>query len=349
MSEEDKNIDLLIARHLAGESDDMEEQKLHDWLQESDFNRVSFRIIEESVNNTVDEGKLLITDGAFEKVMTHWDEKKPTRKFNQFGIIKSLIVSAASISLILLSVFTYKQLLLQPKSVADINQPVLIEKVCPEGQKTQVFLPDGSMVWLNSGSRLQYTTEYGDSLRSVSLTGEAYFEVIEDQTQPFQVKTGNIAVTTLNSSFNVNTLFRDGAIEVVLDDGLVLLENLFSSFVPGMPLRAFMKPGEKASYSLKNLSFEITEIENTYDYSCWKDGIISFRQTDFFTLINTLEKWYGVKFTWDDDPGSNWSFSGEFDDEYLDNVLQSLSQEEGFQFEKKKDEVKIIIEKDSDL
>ena len=56
-----------------------------------------------------------------------------------------------------------------------------------------------------------------------------------------------------------------------------------------------------------------------------------------------------MKFTWDDDPGSNWSFSGEFDDEYLDNVLQSLSQEEGFQFEKKKDEVKIIIEKDSDL
>ena len=349
MIEKHKNIDLLIAKHLAGEATEEERAQLLAWQNESDIHHATLKILEESASNSYSDERLLITDDAFGQVMAQLDEAKPSGKLISFGIVKTMLVSAASIALILLSVFSYRQLILRPDSVVDIDQPVLIEKTCPEGQRMQVFLPDGSVVNLNSGSRLQYIIDARDSIRSVSLTGEAYFDIDKDQKFPFYLKTGNIAITTFRSSFNINTHYQDENVEVVLDEGRMLIENLFSSFRPGMPLRAYLEPGQKANYSLRNLTFEVDKVEDTYDYSCWKDGIISFKQTDFITLINTLEKWYGVKITWDEMPSSNWSFSGVFNNEYLDKVLQALSQEENFQFEKVNDEVKIIFRKEDNL
>jgi ferric-dicitrate binding protein FerR (iron transport regulator) len=349
MLENQKNIDSLIARHLAGEATEEEERQLAAWQNESDVNRATFLVLRESANNSISDEQLLITDEAFGNVMAQVNEKKSAGRTINFGFLKTILVSAASIALILISVFTYRQMIYKPGSVADLDQPVLIEKVCPEGQRMQVFLPDGSAVNLNSGSRLQYIVDKNDSIRSVSITGEAYFDIDKNQDSPFYLKTGNIAITTFRSSFNINTHYQDKNVEVVLDEGRMLIENLFSSFRPGMPLRAYLEPGQKASYSLSNLTFEVDKVEETYDYSCWKDDIIFFKQADFITLINTLEKWYGVKFTWDEMPSSNWSFSGVFNNEYLDNVLQALSQEENIRFEKVNDEVKIIFKKENDV
>lgn len=344
-SKENKDIDILIARNLAGEATTKEEKALKDWILASDENYQQYKILQESSIASFREKKLLITDETFNRV---WEgaqtEEKTSHRQIGFRIMKAITVIAASFALILISIFTYRQVIYNHQVAKNGDQPVIIEKFSPVGQKTKVFLPDGSQVWLNADSKLQYSSSFGDSLRSVWLTGEAYFEIKEDFSQPFIVKSGNVAITALGTRFNINTYFNHSDIEIVLDEGELLIENLFSSLIPGMPLKTTLKPGNKALYSIRDAIFKIDRVDNPFDYTCWKDGILSFHQADFETVINSLERWYGVKFMYDNQPNMGWNITGEFNNEYLESVLKSLGIEEDFSYEIKNNAVQLIFD-----
>jgi ferric-dicitrate binding protein FerR (iron transport regulator) len=338
----DKHIERIIARNLTGTSSNKEEKILKDWILDSNENYIIYKLMEQSSREGLFEDKLLITDDTFDKVWAKSHEEAPrSSRFMGFRILKSVIVSAASILLILLSVFTYRQLTrTSPVAVAG-EEPVLIEKVSPPGQKTKIFLPDGSSVWLNADSKLQYSSDFNQKYRTVWLTGEAYFDVKSENGKSFQVKSGNIAIKAYGTSFNVNTFIGNQEIEVVLDQGDLIIENLFSSFIPGMPLKAKLSPGDRAVYSLKGSEFIVNQVQNTFDYTCWKNGILSFNNDDFETVINKLERWYGVNFTWSDTPGEEWTFSGEFNNEYLDSVLNKLVTSGGMSYRIKNERVQL--------
>ena len=72
------------------------------------------------------------------------------------------------------------------------------------GQKLKIFLPDGSIAWLNSSSELSYQKEFSESMRNIFLSGEAYFEVIKDSSRPFVVHSGPLAITATGTSFNID-------------------------------------------------------------------------------------------------------------------------------------------------
>lgn len=150
--------------------------------------------------------------------------------------------------------------------------------------------------------------------------------------KPFMVKSGNVAITATGTSFNVNTYFNNSDIEIVLDKGELTVENLFSSLIPGMPLKTKLVPGNVAYYSLRESVFAVDNINDSFEYTCWKDGILSFRNADFETIINSLERWYGVEFTWDGEPDNGWNFTGEFNNEYLESVLKALGLDGQFSY-----------------
>jgi transmembrane sensor len=340
----ESQIDKIIARNLSGVSTDKEEKILKDWILSSSENYIAYRIMEESAREGLYENKLLITEESFDKVWIKTREEKSTSGFFiGYRILKTAAVSAASILLILMSVFTYRQLTSRNALADQDGAPVVIEKVSPAGQKTRIFLPDGSSVWLNADSKLQYSFDFNEKYRTVWLTGEAYFDIKSDQEKPFQVKSGNIAIKAYGTSFNVNTFIGNQAVEVVLDQGDLIVENLFSSLIPGMPLKAKLNPGDRAVYSLKNSVFTVDHVNNTFDYTCWKNGILSFDHDDFQTVINKLERWYGVNFTWSEQPAGDWSFTGEFNNEYLDNVLNKLVSSEGIRYKIKNEKVQLVF------
>ena len=342
MDYSDYHIDKIIANSLSGTSSDKEEKILKDWILASNEHYIAYKIMEESAREGMLEAKLLITDDAFDKVWANSrQELSKSNRFIGFRILKTAAVSAASILLILMSVFTYRQLTNRDHVAMVGEDAVLIEKVSPAGQKTKIFLPDGSSVWLNADSKLQYSSDFNEGFRTVWLTGEAYFDVKSDNGKPFQVKSGNIAIKALGTSFNVNTFIGNQEVEVVLDQGDLTIENLFSSFIPGMPLRAKLDPGDRAVYSLKRSEFTVTHVGNTFDYTCWKNGILSFKNDDFETVINKLERWYGVNFTWSENPGAEWSFTGEFNNEYLDSVLNKMVTSEGIKYRIKNESVQL--------
>lgn len=344
MTPKKRNIDKIIPRTLSSDASNQEEKELKDWILEEDENYLEFKIIQESAQKAYKERKLLITDETFRKVWDTQDTVEINPKYKiGFSILKTIAVSAAGLVLILLSVFSYRQIVINQEISQRDGQPVMIEKFSPMGQISKVFLPDGSLVWLNADSKLQYSSGYGEQTRTVSLTGEAYFEVKYDEAKPFLVKSGNVAITATATAFNVNTYLDNSDIEIVLDEGELVIENLFSSLIPGMPLKTTLVPGNKAIYSLKESIFAVDNINDSFDYTCWKDGILSFRHADFETVINSLERWYGVKVTWDGEPDSGWNYTGEFNNEYLESVLKALGLDGQFSYEIDNNAVQLIF------
>ena len=338
------NIDKIISRTLAGDASNREEKELKDWILEEDAHYLEFKIIQESALKGFKERKLLNTDDTFEKV---WEVEETQEKVSHykigFSVFKMIAVSAAGLALILLSVFSYRQLVIKQEISQIDGQPVMIEKFSPMGQISKVFLPDGSLVWLNADSKLQYSSNYGENTRTVSLTGEAYFEIKHELSKPFLVKSGNVAITATGTSFNVNTFYNNSDIEIVLDEGELTIENLFSSLIPGMPLKTTLVPGNKAIYSLRESLFNVDDVKDSYDYTCWKDGVLSFRHADFETVVNSLERWYGVEFTWDGEPESGWNYTGAFNNEYLESVLKALGLDGQFSYEINNNAVQLIF------
>ena len=217
-----------------------------------------------------------------------------------------------------------------------------ITKENPRGQKSQISLPDGTVVWLNSESKITYPEKFTPSQRSVKLKGEAFFEVAKEHNRPFVVQMNNLHVVALGTSFNISAFPEDQKVAVSLVSGKVLVKE-------HLPLKGSQKPhfedvilvpGEKLSYDLQDFSLN----KSYYDFKSdivWKDGTIYFENASYQEVKSQLERWFNVKITVRNESGRKWNYSGEFRRESLDRILQSIGFVEGFEFEKRDHEVTI--------
>jgi transmembrane sensor len=154
----------------------------------------------------------------------------------------------------------------------------------PRGRVFHVVLPDGSQVWLNAGSTLQYPTQFHKE-RTVSLNGEAYFEVAQNAQLPFTVKTGDrSAVRVLGTSFNINAYDNEPVIQTTLLTGSVQVQAGNASNI--------LRPGEQASIS-QSAAISIIKAD-TSQVMAWRNGIFNFDNADITTIMKQLERWYDI-------------------------------------------------------
>lgn len=153
----------------------------------------------------------------------------------------------------------------------------------PRGRQFQVVLPDGTKVWLNSASSLRYPTAFTGNERRVSITGEAYFEVVKNAALPFRVDVnGSQAIEVLGTSFNVNAYTDEGSIRTTLLEGSVRLNG---SYV--------LKPGQQASVTGKDV--KITDHADLDQAVAWKNGLFNFADADMHQVMRQLERWYDIE------------------------------------------------------
>ncbi|MEP3583106.1 MAG: FecR domain-containing protein [Cyclobacteriaceae bacterium] len=234
---------------------------------------------------------------------------------------------AASIILIVTSAFVIGDLIYQKSESQIIAQTDtgLITKRTESGQKLTIHLGDGSVAILNSNSSVTYPREFGDT-RLVKMTGEVFYEVAKDTEKPFVVKTSLLSTTALGTSFNINT-YTDGKNEVTLLTGKVNVESLID------PAKsAILLPGDRVVTEKEstNLIKEKVDLKNQ---ALWKDGVIYFDNTPFYKGIEVLEMWYGVDIRFENLPKEEPEFTGKFKNDYLSNVLNSLSYTMDFRYQ----------------
>ena len=224
---------------------------------------------------------------------------------------------AAAITFIVLATFGLfmvfdGNLLSKPDSLAEQNQ---IIRQTISGQKRTIKLPDGTQVILNSESKLIIPADYGqDNHRTVSLQGEAFFEVQENPELPFLVKTDEITTRVLGTSFNVQA-YSSFPIKVAVLTGKVQVSNKSSSID--------LIQDEMVIYDQKFNNLKKNSFDRVQAFG-WKDGILVFQDDNFISLFKKLEKWYGVKIQLNDSIPEN-TISAKYYNESLSSVLEGLS------------------------
>ncbi len=151
------------------------------------------------------------------------------------------------------------------------------------GKTFQLTLPDGTRVWLNAESRLNYPRSFTGNTRTVRLTGEAYFEVAKDAAHPFIVQSGAVKTTVLGTSFNVRN-YAGEAPHVTLVEGSVNVTH------QGQHLT--LMPGQDATLDADNRL--VSENVDIKYFICWKDGYFYFDNMSLREIMVQVGKWYNV-------------------------------------------------------
>lgn len=170
----------------------------------------------------------------------------------------------------------------------------------PRGSKVMdMTLADGSRVWLNAGSSITYPVAFSGSSREVSITGEAYFEVVHNSRMPFKVKAGDELVEDIGTRFNINSYGDEPAIKTTLVEGAVKV-TLLSGGAQRHPEgnAVFLKPGEQLAVTNDNEhqpKIKVVKGVDVEDVTAWKDGRFRFSSVDIAVIMREAARWYDVE------------------------------------------------------
>lgn len=259
---------------------------------------------------------------------------------NYFSQINNAIFKMAGVFLILIATLVvYFQLREEPID-ENLTHIQFITKENPRGQKSQISLPDGTVLWLNSESKITYPERFDQKQRTVVLKGEAFFEVAKERERPFIVQMNGLDVVALGTSFNINAFPEAQNVAVSLVTGKVLVKENTSAgnFQKPHFEDIILIPGDKLSYDLQDFSIE----KSFYDFKTdiiWKDGTIYFEDASYREVKTKLERWFNVKLKRQNGIDKKWNYSGEFNRESLDRILERIGFVEGFEFQKKDYEI----------
>ena len=162
-----------------------------------------------------------------------------------------------------------------------------ISVTAPQGSNSEVVLPDGTHVWLNSGTTLSYSQSYGIDDRSVRINGEGYFEVKRNQDKPFTVSSKDMNVRVLGTKFNYSDCPDDVKATVTLAEGRVAMRGNR----PGGEY--VLTPGQRAVLD-KHTGRVVIEACHAADDIAWTSGTISFEGQTLYEIAATLSKVYDM-------------------------------------------------------
>ncbi|WP_455498742.1 FecR domain-containing protein [Coprobacter sp.] len=196
----------------------------------------------------------------------------------------------------------------------------------PRGGEYRVTLSDGTIVHLNSASRLKYPVTFSKNKRVVHLEGEAYFNVAEDKKRPFYVVTDGLKIRQYGTSFNVNT-YSSRYIDVVLVSGSI-------GVIPDSGKEEQeLKPGQKAEFNRSLQTVSVTDID-VESYVAWNDGRFVFEDESLENIMQTLSRWYDVDIRFGSPQLRNLHFTGSVDRyETIDRILKAIAYTVDVQFD----------------
>lgn len=191
------------------------------------------------------------------------------------------------------------------------------------GMRTNVSLPDGTEVHLNSVTKLTYPISFTKKERRVVLEGEAYFKVNQEAGRPFVVALSgkSLEVEVLGTEFNMQAYADDSLLKITLVEGAVRLGFEGKS---GDLQYTTLKPSQRAVYDMANRNMQIRHVDITYDIA-WIHGRLMFKDMPVPEVLGRLSRFYNVHFQVEDVLIDKYTFTGTFENKQLSQVLDYLS------------------------
>ncbi len=197
----------------------------------------------------------------------------------------------------------------------------------PKGGFYRLILSDGSKVWLNAMTELRFPVNFTGTERKVFLSGEAYFDVVQDKNRPFIVSSEKgIDVKVYGTEFNMNTDCH-GTIQTLLVQGEVGISG------KAVSNEVILKPNQKAEYAEETGKLNVEQVD-PYPYVAWRYGEISFDRETIEQIMTRLERWYDVHVVYADESAKRKRFTGIINRyEDLSQVLRLLEGPETLRFD----------------
>lgn len=310
------NPDELISAYLSNECNSDQLVFLRDWIAESPQNLLYFEQQREIWFAAVAADSSLKFDAEqafelFQKSVMNIP-KAPGLHFWQRPAFR---VAASVAILVVFSLLVFK---LGERSSSRHLADVTVE--APQGSRTRLLLNDGSVVWLNAGSRLTYSSQFGISERDIYLEGEGYFEVRKNTHLPFRVHSDELAVTVLGTKFNFCNFPEDDEASVALLEGKV-------SYLAGSDMHEqLLAPDQKVVLNKKSGIAQVVDVKANRSAE-WTRGYLCFEDDLLTDISRRLERSYNVNIIIVDDTLDTYRFYGDFrrTEQSIGDVLEMLS------------------------
>lgn len=168
----------------------------------------------------------------------------------------------------------------------------------PVGGQYQIVLPDGSKVWLNAKSSIQFPTFFSGKERRVKITGECYFEIAKNKDKPFLVDVNGMQeIVVTGTHFNVNSYDDESAIRTSLLEGSVHVKFAGKGMDARQRRSIMLKPGDQSSM-IPNGDLRISQV-NMDEVVAWKNGVFEFKKTSLEMVMRQISRWYNVEITYE--------------------------------------------------
>lgn len=305
--ENQTDINILLIRLFSGEADQDEKKAISGWLEQSAENKKLYADLREiwlssGIESNADDYHL---EEAIQKFRNQINNGKLNQR-KQTGFNRVLKYAAIFILLLALP-FSYY---MGTQSKLDSSITTIS---CAYGDKSSIVLPDSTHVWLNSGSKLTFNSNFKNG-RKVSLEGEAFFSVAKDKNHPFRVKTTDVDVEVLGTKFNMKAYPDEKSVSTTLVEGSVNISSKYG--------RALMKPDQKLVFDKASKQMTVLELSDTAPETEWKDGRFVFRNETLAELKPKLERWFDVDIVFGDEQVKNRKFTGVLGRE---SILEAVS------------------------
>ncbi len=302
------SIDILIIRLFSGEANPDEKQKIEEWLGQSVENKKLYADLREiwlsaGIQSNADNYQL---EDAILKFRNQINSEKYRMK-NRVNL-QTLLKYAAILILILGLPFSYY---IGNRNAKSDNSTTTIS--CAFGDKSSIILPDSSRVWLNSGSKLTFNSDFKSGARKVTLEGEAFFSVSKDKEHPFRVKTADIDIEVLGTKFNVKAYPDENSVSTTLVEGSLDISSPYEN--------TRIKPDQKLVFSKESKKMALSEIKDTSADTEWKDGRLVFRNESLGELAPKLRRWFDVDIVFADERVKQRRFTGVLERESILEVI----------------------------
>ncbi len=223
------------------------------------------------------------------------------------------------------------EIILNEDSIID-NKGIsgIFQLVMPYGSSSKIVLNDGSIVWLNAGSRLLYPSNFTGKTREVVLFGEAYFKVVSNMEKPFIVQTSVLEITALGTEFNVSAYPEDNVIQTVLKSGSVAIRIADAE---NNEKEIILFPNQLATFNKETKQSVISKV-NTDFHTLWTNGLLCFENQDLNRIIKSLERYYNIKIQFEEPLTGSLKISGKLDlNRTQEEVFEYISKVSDTKFE----------------
>jgi len=306
----------LVAKYVTGEATAQEKKRVEQWRNQSEENQNELLKIKQIIHNSDNYyfSKKFNADAAWQKVysksvkpgLTTHQKSTPKTIFARFYKYAAIIVLALTMGWV------------GYYAIQNTLSPNFEEVATSKKQVTELVLPDGSVVTLNSNSQLAFPKKFNSNVREVTITGEAYFDVVPNPDKPFVIHAGNAKVEVLGTSFNVRTNLEYNTVEVVVENGKVQVsrENNEGSEI-------ILTPGEKGVVFGDDKTPE-KSFNTNRNFMAWKTHNLVFNETPLNEVVEQLKNVYHVDIQIDEKELLVLPLTATFDKKPVDFVLNVI-------------------------